>query len=135
MINTYLICESDLNSDFGKANNANIYYVIVPSVYHTSLVIIYFLITKNIFYILNFLCMVLNKFINNTFLKKFSIMKYKNNIVVIMFLKYFKIFIWMHFLNKKKFWEAVASLDATSPTTSHCTIIVVMLLKLSQIRL
>lgn len=37
--------------------------------------------------------MVLNKFINNTFLKKFSIMKYKNNIVVIMFLKYFKIFI------------------------------------------
>lgn len=49
LINTYLICESDLNSDFGKANNANIYYVIVPLVYHTSLVIIYFLITKNIF--------------------------------------------------------------------------------------
>lgn len=39
---TYLICKSDLNSDFGKANNANIYYVIVPLVYHTSLVIIYF---------------------------------------------------------------------------------------------
>lgn len=49
LINTYLICESDLNSDFGKANNGNIYYVIVPLVYHTSLVIIYFLITKNIF--------------------------------------------------------------------------------------
>lgn len=30
LINTYLICESDLYSAFGKANNANIYYVIVP---------------------------------------------------------------------------------------------------------
>lgn len=49
LINTYLICESDLNSDFGKANNANIYYVIDPLIYHTSQVIIYFLITKNIF--------------------------------------------------------------------------------------
>lgn len=46
LINTYLICESNLNSDFGKANNANIYYVIDPLVYHTSQVIIYFLITK-----------------------------------------------------------------------------------------
>lgn len=30
LINTYLICESGLNSDFEKANNANIYYVVVP---------------------------------------------------------------------------------------------------------
>lgn len=42
LINTYLICEADLNSNFEKANNANIYYVVVPLVYHTSLVIIYF---------------------------------------------------------------------------------------------
>lgn len=49
LIDTYLICESNLNSDFGKANNANIYYVIDPLVYHTLQVIIYFLITKNIF--------------------------------------------------------------------------------------
>lgn len=42
LINTYLICEADLNSHFEKANNANIYYVVVPLVYHTSLVIIYF---------------------------------------------------------------------------------------------
>lgn len=98
----YLICESDLNSDFGKANNANIYLLCYSSIglpYLAS----HYLFFNYKKYILNFLCMVLNKFINNTFLKKFSIMKYKNNIVVIMFLKYFKIFIWMHFLNKKSF--------------------------------
>lgn len=65
LINTYLICESDLNSDFEKANNA--IHLLCYSSIGLPYLASHYLFFNYKKYILNFLCMVLNKFINYTF--------------------------------------------------------------------